>query len=177
MNNANQHLFQLQLPLFTYSCLRGKQTNGGGSGWSIEGCKKYNELFMAVNADRKKNAKQFNPQLLLFYQAQRRRKLQAKHNAKDNSRPKAKAAYHCVNELEGESDEEEMPEEKGDFSDTEEDSDNDNDNDNDNVNGLLNVFAFVNCQVVYHKCNNEHMTTEIVHYHSKICMQSHQNII
>jgi hypothetical protein len=47
--------------------LRGKQTKGGGSGWSIEGCKKYDELFMAGKADRKQNAKQFNPQLLLFF--------------------------------------------------------------------------------------------------------------
>ncbi len=29
-----------------------------------------------------------------------RRKQQAKHNAKDDARPKAKAAYHCMNELE-----------------------------------------------------------------------------
>jgi hypothetical protein len=66
MNNADQRSFQLQLPLFTYPRLRGKQTNGGGSGWSIDGRKKYNELFMAIKADRTKDAKQFNPQLLLF---------------------------------------------------------------------------------------------------------------
>jgi hypothetical protein len=53
--------------MYTYLHLRGKQTNGGGSGWSIEGRKKYEKLFMAVKADRKQNAKQFNPQLLLFF--------------------------------------------------------------------------------------------------------------
>jgi hypothetical protein len=58
---------KLQLPLYTYSRLQGKQTNSGVSGWSIEGCKKYYELFMAVKADRKQNAKQFNPQLLPFF--------------------------------------------------------------------------------------------------------------
>jgi hypothetical protein len=65
-NIAYKPLAKLQLPLYTYLRLQRKQTNGGGSGWSIEGCKKYNELFMAVKADRKQNAKQFNPQLLLF---------------------------------------------------------------------------------------------------------------
>ena len=70
-------MFQLQLPLFTYSRLRGMQTNGGGSGWSIEGREKYDELFIAFKADSKKNAKQFNPQLLLFNQARRRRELQS----------------------------------------------------------------------------------------------------
>jgi hypothetical protein len=66
-NIANKRSAKLQLPLYTYSRLRGKQTNSGGSGWSIEGCKKYDKLFMAVKADRKQNAKQFNPQLLLFF--------------------------------------------------------------------------------------------------------------
>jgi hypothetical protein len=65
-NIANKHLAKLQLPLYTYLRLRGKQTNGGGSGWSIEGSKKYDKLLMTVKADRKQNTKQFNPQLLLF---------------------------------------------------------------------------------------------------------------
>jgi hypothetical protein len=52
-NIANKRLAKLQLPLYTNSRLRGKQTNRGGSGWSIEGRKKYDELFMAVKADRK----------------------------------------------------------------------------------------------------------------------------
>jgi hypothetical protein len=63
---AYKPLAKLQLPLYTYPRLRGKQTNGGGSGWSIEGSKTYDELFMAVKADKKQNAKQFNVQLLLF---------------------------------------------------------------------------------------------------------------
>jgi hypothetical protein len=60
-NIAYKTLAKLQLPLCTYLHHRGKQTNGGGSGWSIEGCKKYDELFMAVKSDRKQNTKQFNP--------------------------------------------------------------------------------------------------------------------
>jgi hypothetical protein len=66
-NIAYKPLAKLQLPLYTYFCLQGKQTNGGGSGWSNEGRKKYDELFMAVKADRQQNTKQFNPQLLLFH--------------------------------------------------------------------------------------------------------------
>jgi hypothetical protein len=66
INNADRRLAKLQLPLYTYLRLRGMHTNGGGSGWSIESRKKYDEMFMAVKADRKQNAKQFNPQLLLF---------------------------------------------------------------------------------------------------------------
>ncbi len=46
-----------------------------------------------------KKAKQFNPQLLLF-QAHCRRQQLAKHKSKDDARPRAKAAYHCMNELE-----------------------------------------------------------------------------
>jgi hypothetical protein len=64
-NIAYKTLAKLQLPLYTYLCLQGNQTNSGGSRWSIEGCKKYDEFFMAVKADRKQNNKQFNPQLFL----------------------------------------------------------------------------------------------------------------
>ena len=90
---------------------------------------------MAVKADRKQNAKQFNPQLLLFYQARRRRELQAKHNAKDDARPKVKAAYHRINELEEDSDEEEIEEVNDEL------SDNGDDSDNENADRLMNVFA------------------------------------
>jgi hypothetical protein len=65
-NIAYKPLAKLQLPLCTYLRLSGKQTNGGGCGWSIEGRKKYDELFMAVKADRKQNPKQFSPQLLFL---------------------------------------------------------------------------------------------------------------
>jgi hypothetical protein len=65
-NIAYKPLAKLQLPLYTYLRLRGKQTSGGGSGLSIEGSEKYDGLFLAVKADRKQNAKQFTPQLLLF---------------------------------------------------------------------------------------------------------------
>jgi len=83
---------------------------------------------MAVKADRKKNAKQFYRKLLLVYQARRRHELKAKHNAKDDSRPKAKAAYHRWNELEEGSDEEEIDGENDESFDNVHDSDSDNDN-------------------------------------------------
>ena len=126
--------------MYTYSRLKGKQTNGGGSGWSIEGRQKYDELFMAVKTDRKKHAKEFNPQLLLFYQARRRREQQAKHNAKDDARPKPKAAYHRMNELAEDSDDEdeEGRYENGGFND---DDDNPTDGNNDNYHSQMNVFA------------------------------------
>ncbi len=57
------------------------------------------KLFMTIKADRKQNAKQFNPQLLLFL-ARRHRKQPCKTQCKDGARPRAKAAYHCMNELE-----------------------------------------------------------------------------
>ncbi len=118
--------------------LRGKQTNGGGSGWSIEGREKYDKLFMAVKADRKQNAKQFNPQLLLFCQARCRCKQLAKHNAKDDPRPRAKVAYHRMNELEDDdSDDEDSAHENAELLDNE----NDSDSDNYNVHRPMNVFA------------------------------------
>ena len=49
--NADRRFAKLQLPLYTYLGLYGKQTNGGGSGWSIEGRKKCDELLLAVKAD------------------------------------------------------------------------------------------------------------------------------
>ena len=112
--------------------------NGGGSGWSIEGRKKYDELFMAVKTNRKKHSKQFNPQLLLSFQARRRHEHQAKHNAKDDARPKAKAAYHCMNELAAEdSDEEEMG---NDNDESSEDEDDDHGDQNNNGNRKINVY-------------------------------------
>jgi len=65
---------------------------------------KYDELFIAVKADRKQNAKQFNPELLLF-KSLLPLQTTCKNNAKDDARPKAKAVYHCMNELEDNSDE------------------------------------------------------------------------
>ena len=98
------HLLLLQLPLYTYSRLKGKTTNGGGSGWSIGGRKKYDELFLAVKADRKKRAKTFNPHLLLFYQARRCCEQQAKTRAMDETRPSATPGYHRMDELAGDTD-------------------------------------------------------------------------
>ena len=95
-------------------------------------------LFMAVKTDRKQKAKQFNPQLLLFFQARRRREQLAKHNAKDDARPKAKVAYHCMNELEDDNlDEEDSAHEHPGLSDNE----NDSDSENYNVHRPMNVFA------------------------------------
>lgn len=115
-----------QLPLYTYSRLKGKTTNGGGSGWSIEGREKYDELFLAVKADRKKHAKTFNPQLLLFYQARRRREQQAKTRAMDETKPSAKPGYHRMDEL---------------AEDTDDDADGFDEGDDDEDNGTHNVEA------------------------------------
>jgi hypothetical protein len=97
-----------------------------------------NCLWQPVKADRKQNAKQFNPQLLLFIQARRRRKQLAKHNAKDDARPKAEVAYHCMNELEdNNSDEEDSAHENAELPDNE----NETDSDNYNAHRPMNVFA------------------------------------
>jgi hypothetical protein len=73
-----------------------------------------------------------------FFQACRRRKQLAKHNAKDDARPRAKVAYHCMNELEDDdSDEEDSAHENAELSDNE----NDSDSDNYNVHCPMNVFA------------------------------------
>ena len=97
---------------------------------------------MAVKTDRKKHSKQFNPQLLLSFQARRRREHQAKHNAKDDARPKAKAAYHCMNELAADSDEEEMGNDNDESSKDESSKDEDDDQGDQNNNGnrQINVY-------------------------------------
>jgi hypothetical protein len=93
---------------------------------------------MAVKADRKQNATQFNPQLLLFFQVCRRREQLAKHNAKDDARPRAKVAYHRMNELEDDNlDDEDSAHENAELSDNE----NNSDSDNYNVHRPMNVFA------------------------------------
>ena len=92
---------------------------------------------MAVKTDRKKHSKQFNPQLLLFFQAWRCREHQAKHNAKDNARHKAKAAYHRMNELAEDSDEEEI---SNDNDESSEDEDDDQGDKNNNGNRQINAY-------------------------------------
>jgi hypothetical protein len=73
-----------------------------------------------------------------LFQACPRRKQLAKHNAKDDTRPRAKAAYHCMNELEDkDSDEEDSVNENVELSDNE----NNSDNDNCYVHHPMNVFA------------------------------------
>ena len=92
---------------------------------------------MAVKTDRKTHSKQFNPQLLFSFQARRRREHQAKHNAKEDARPKAKAAYHCMNELAEDSDEEHMGYDNDEPS---EDEDDDQGDQNNNGNRKINVY-------------------------------------
>jgi hypothetical protein len=73
-----------------------------------------------------------------FFQARRRREQLAKHNVKDNARPRAKVAYHLMNELEDDdSDEEDSAHENAELSDNE----NNSDSDNYNVHRPMNVFA------------------------------------
>jgi hypothetical protein len=72
-----------------------------------------------------------------FFQACCRREQLAKHNAKDDARPRAKAAYHCMNELE----EDDSDEEDSAHDDAESDNENNSDSDNYNVHCPLNVFA------------------------------------
>ena len=92
---------------------------------------------MAVKTNRKKHSKQFNPQLLLSFQARRRREHQAKHNAKEDARPKAKAAYHCMNELAADLDEEEISYDNDEPSEDEDDEQGDQNN---NGNRQINVY-------------------------------------
>ena len=134
---ANKLLAKLQLPLYTYSHLQGKQTNGGDSGWSIEGRKNMTNCLWQSRLTEK-NGKQFNPQLLLLFQARRRREQLAKQNAKDGACPRAKVAYHRMNELEdNDSDEEDSAHENAELLDNE----NNSDRDNYNVHCPMNVFA------------------------------------
>ena len=70
-------------------------------------------------------------------QARRCREHQAKHNAKDDARPKAKAAYHCMYELAEDSDEEEMG---FDNDEPSEDEDDDQGDQNNNGNRQINVY-------------------------------------
>ncbi len=72
-----------------------------------------------------------------FFQACCCCKQLAKHNAKDDARPRAKAAYHSMNELEEiDLDEEDSANEKAELSDNE----NNSDSDNYNVHRPMNVF-------------------------------------
>jgi hypothetical protein len=72
-----------------------------------------------------------------FFQACCHCKQLAKDNAKDDAHPKAKAAYHCMNEGEDDSDEEDSANEKAELSNNE----NSSDSDNYNVHRPMNVFA------------------------------------
>jgi hypothetical protein len=73
-----------------------------------------------------------------FFQAHRHCQQLATHNAKGDARPKAKVAYHCMNELEDDDlAEEESAHENAELSDNE----NDSDSDIYNVHCSMNVFA------------------------------------
>ncbi len=115
---ANKPLAKLQLPLYTYSRLR--QIVYGSQGW------------------QKTKHKAVQSTAPSFFQACRRRKQLAKHNAKDDARPRAKAAYHRLNELEDDnSDDKDSAHENAELSDNE----NNSDSDNYNVHRPMNVFA------------------------------------
>jgi hypothetical protein len=62
-----------QTTLYTFSRNKGVHDNGGGSGWSLKGKKKYNELYKKVKADRKQSPPTFNQELLKIYQLQRKK--------------------------------------------------------------------------------------------------------
>ena len=73
-----------------------------------------------------------------FFQARRRCKQLAKHNAKDDARPRAKVEHHRMNELQGnDSDEEDSAHESAELSDNE----NVSDSENYNKHCPMNVFA------------------------------------
>ena len=166
MNNADQRMFQLQLPLFTNSRLRGKQTNGGGSAWSIEGRTNTTNCLWRLKRTGRKTPSNFIESFCLFIKLgaatnwklnttqrtihvqRRKRRIIVEMNLKKALTRRKLTKRMMSNSI---------------MSMT--------------VTVTTTMWMVVNGQVVYHKCNNEHMTSEIVHYHSKICMQSHQNII
>jgi hypothetical protein len=97
-NIANKTLAKLQVPLYTYLRLRGKRINGGGSDWLIEGRKNMmNCLWQSRLTENKMPSSSIHS--FFFFQACRHWEQLAKHNAKkDDARPRAKAAYHRMNE-------------------------------------------------------------------------------
>lgn len=122
--------------------MKGQQNNGGGSGWSVDGRKRYDALFLAVKADRKKHGKTFNPQLLLFYNARRRREQQAKKSAQLDvaTQSSLKRAYYRMDELADDSDEDNDNDQCPEEDDFDDEFDNDGNHDQEHAaKGTYNV--------------------------------------
>ena len=102
-----------QIPKYTYSCI----TNSGGSGWTEEDKRFFNELQNFVENDRLKHASDasgsntsasltFNKALLQRFQERRNRERKTNDpDAMDNSTKKRKPTrYHCIDAFADESD-------------------------------------------------------------------------
>jgi len=77
-------------PNYTFSRVVNTENNGGGSGWSLAGKQKYNELFTAIQLDRSKDTTPlFNQELWRIYE-QRGAAKQGKQAA---TKPKAAPFY------------------------------------------------------------------------------------
>ena len=84
--------------LYTFSQNKGVHDNGGGSGWSLKGKKKYDELYKKVKANRKQSPPTFNQELLKIYQLRLKKESgQGKqdHLLEQNRKP----AYQCIDEF------------------------------------------------------------------------------
>jgi hypothetical protein len=77
-----------QITKYTFSRQKGRLTNGGGSGWSDEGHKRYNLLYRLVQRDRRQSGASFNKELLKVFQARRLR--DRKQNVTPSSSKKRK---------------------------------------------------------------------------------------
>ena len=114
----NKHMFSntssLQIPQYTFSRLKGKTNNGGGSGWSLAGKQFFDSLQGVVKADREKHSTSaqtgegmtFNKELYQCYQqrrdSERDRSLCGSQDKQSNKKP---PAYQCFDEFDDESDE------------------------------------------------------------------------
>jgi hypothetical protein len=103
-------MLSTQIPLYTYSRLKGKTNNGGGSGWTVEGKEFFDNLQHLVKADREKhaNANQagsaetitFNKELYQSYQQRRENERDDRNGGNhDKQLKQKKPAYQCVDEF------------------------------------------------------------------------------
>jgi hypothetical protein len=114
-----------QEALYTFSRNKGFHDNGGGSGWSSEGIRRYKELYKAVKKDRKtRQTATFNQELLKMFQARRKRESGRGLAAQMKSQAEnSKQAYRCINELNDSS--------------SDDDDDDDDDHDEDEVDEVI----------------------------------------
>ena len=107
-----------QIPKYTYSRLVNASTNGGGSGWTLEGKQFFDTLQTFVKNDRIKHAlpatpttenpMTFNKALFQQYQRRRERELSKTHGNSIELQLKRKTPpYQCIDEFDDESDNEE----------------------------------------------------------------------